>query len=339
MLRRFIPALSVLALALALGAAPQAEAGGGARFCQATLWAGQHHDAGTLTVHQVGNVVYFTYATHGGWTLSEIHLHVAANLAGVPANKGGPIPGRFRYKSAAGGTTHTVAIPCDQLPRGDWVVLAHAVVHGGGGSPEPCDTVLVLPEGCVDTCSELTLEGPAFARTQIQGAGVYDGTYPSWCVDMDRPMDCNVEAFMVSSLDPSAQALVDRGENLDLVNYLLNGDYSFLGAGRDEIQAVLWLLLDDLGTNSGLWAGIAPDEDVVAAVLAEVEANGDGFVPGPGQKVAVLLYPKVEAQTMLITLDQPECPPPSGGGEETAWAGDRDFPGRNWAYYFVCPAP
>jgi len=61
------------------------------------LCAGQHINAGTVTVSNVGNNLTVTYDTSGGdWALVETHLAVGDSLDDIPQNKNGnPIPGHF----------------------------------------------------------------------------------------------------------------------------------------------------------------------------------------------------------------------------------------------------
>lgn len=328
-------ALALFGLVLLFGSTPNATAGDREPVCKptctATLWAGQHHDAGTVTIDRSNGYVTVTYATSGGWRLRYVHLELARSVADVPQNRGGPIPGRFRWKESASGSSHTLRIPLTMVPWDCVVVAAHAEVVRGGG--EDCVEEITLPAGIVEACYTPDFGGPTFAEVVIHGAGNLDGSYGGWCVDLDRGLGDCADVHMVSSLDSAANALVDRPENLDLLNYLLNQDWSALGAGRDEIQAAIWTLIDlrpwDVGGGFDSW----PDVAILERVLEIVLANGEGFVPGPNQVVGVILEPVGELQTIVIPVPIPECKPYD---EETAWAGRCEFPGRNWARYFRC---
>lgn len=323
-----------LAASLVMGT-PGAE-GSVASGCVATLWAGQHTDAGTVTVHKEGENLLVTYQTSGDWRLSEVHLEIRGSLAAIPQKNGNPIPGKFTYKAVVDTSTHTFSIPCADLPQGELYIAAHGVVGEGSGdtTEEPCDAELLLPSGYVQACFEFP-GTDAFANVTLSNAGDLDGTHGAWCVDMERGMgDCNVDVMLVSTLDPAANGLVDRS-NFDLLNYLLNQDYSGWGADRDEIQAVIWALVDDGDWRTG--AGVLPNIALAEQILADVIANGAGYVPGHGDYVAVILWPRAELQTTIIKVRLPDCPPPPpSGGEETAWAGNLEFPGKNWALYFTC---
>jgi hypothetical protein len=65
-----------------------------------TLYAGQHTDAGVVTVANDEDNLYVTYETTDGWLLSETHLAVATSLDDIPRTKNGnPKVGNFPYKT------------------------------------------------------------------------------------------------------------------------------------------------------------------------------------------------------------------------------------------------
>ncbi len=98
------------------------------------IWAGQNILVGSLAISNDEEYLYVTYTLFDGWELTETHVHVAADLAGVPVNRNGiPIPGQFDY-----GDTHdptvavfTLPIPLASyafVPGDEIVVAAHAEV-------------------------------------------------------------------------------------------------------------------------------------------------------------------------------------------------------------------
>lgn len=122
------------------------------------LYAGQTTDVGTVCVSVdntvdtsatcgtgAAGVMNITYATTGGWTLSETHLAAGDELADIPANKkGNPKIGNFAHASGdiSGATTHEVSVPlCDfGLDAADITcdpvkayLAAHAVVTHDNG--------------------------------------------------------------------------------------------------------------------------------------------------------------------------------------------------------------
>ncbi len=95
-----------------------------------TLWAGQHHDAGTLSVSNDGEYLYVTYATTGDWRLKKTHMNVSSSLDGVPTNRPGiPIPGQFEYSESHDNiTSYTYKISLNDLDGDSFVIAAHAEV-------------------------------------------------------------------------------------------------------------------------------------------------------------------------------------------------------------------
>ena len=110
------------------------------------------------------------------------------------------------------------------------------------------------------------------------GAGfdVTDGTYGSWCVQMDIFADVGLVTLLSS--DDTALPADAAGFEWDRINYLLNHK---AGAAWD-IQQAIWVLLGQ--------ENIANVTPAAAAMAADAIANGDGFAPAPGQMIAVLLY-------------------------------------------------
>jgi hypothetical protein len=84
----------------------------------------------------------------GKYCLTEVHLHVFQDIADVPQNKGGPIPGQFKYKYEFDDCEWVVYVPIDEpVEDGTYFIAAHAVVRETG----ECD--------CDDTCWEETAWG------------------------------------------------------------------------------------------------------------------------------------------------------------------------------------
>ncbi|MGE5406758.1 MAG: hypothetical protein ACM3NR_03510 [Methanosarcina sp.] len=97
-----------------------------------TLWAGQHINAGTLTVSNDETNLYVTYTLTSG-TFGTLHLWVGTDITLLPMNsQGTPIPGQFPYvKDANGLSTYTFTIKLTDIPFyskcGDHIyVVAHA---------------------------------------------------------------------------------------------------------------------------------------------------------------------------------------------------------------------
>ena len=96
-----------------------------------TLIAGQHINAGTVSVTNDADFIYVTYETANGYTLKQTHLYVG-NCAGIPVtNSGNPVPGQFPYASAhANITSYTYQVPISAININSCgCIAAHAVVQ------------------------------------------------------------------------------------------------------------------------------------------------------------------------------------------------------------------
>ncbi len=95
-----------------------------------TLWAGQTHNSGSLTVSNDENYLYVTFTTTGDWLLQKTHLNVSSSLSGVPVNRQGiPVPGKFEYSSSHDFvSSYTYAISLDNLDSELVTIAAHSEV-------------------------------------------------------------------------------------------------------------------------------------------------------------------------------------------------------------------
>lgn len=177
-----------------------------------TLVAGQHTDVGTVCVTAVGDDLEITYSTDNGWKLSETHLWVGTDIAGMPqTRKGSPIPGQFPYPSGdiSGSTSYTSLVSLDSIgfscPSDDQAVLvaAHAVVkrgNGNGGRSETAwsDGARITEKGQWATLSSLSLgcdcDGGGGGGDECEMAFAYRGTMATCFLDIDEDGD-NVGDF------------------------------------------------------------------------------------------------------------------------------------------------
>jgi hypothetical protein len=141
--------------------------------------------------------------------------------------------------------------------------------------------------------------------------------------------------------------LIEFPENLDLVNYIINRDLvgSASSCGVNEyftygdVQRAIWELLDDGQSTGGLgaWSQCHVDE-----IVADADANGEGFVPGCDELIVVILVPHtstgeaVQANIVALPLSCDEqC------NSETAWARLLGYSvefTKKWGWYFLCGA-
>ncbi|WP_250433432.1 hypothetical protein [Hanstruepera flava] len=100
------------------------------------LLAGQHHEAGQLTVDVVEEDIVITYATFEGWSINATHMSIGnCNEQAIPTTgSGNPKIGQFEH-----GTTHNegvneVVYHVNRQALNDlYCFAAHAVVTGPNG--------------------------------------------------------------------------------------------------------------------------------------------------------------------------------------------------------------
>ncbi|MFN7228859.1 MAG: calcium-binding protein, partial [Synechococcaceae cyanobacterium] len=161
-----------------------------------------------------------------------------------------------------------------------------------------------------------------------------NGWANGWCLDPDTgiPSNNNLIANVVSSYDLSnpiltqLSTLIDKPENLDMVNWVLNQDYSsstpdnITTFNQDTIQLSIWKLMDRSISSSALsqipTANAAGADRIIAAATAAVGINdiAIGYTPGCGDKIGIILQAtsyantptkKTVFQPVLITVDIP----------------------------------
>jgi hypothetical protein len=112
------------------------------------------------------------------------------------------------------------------------------------------------------------------------GYDVTNGTYLGWCVDVRTEMARSPATHAVklySSSNPPGEL---ASEKWDMLNYILNHKQ---GIAQDIQQAIWYFIhMDDNYT---------PTSTVAWAIVNDTLANGNGFVPGNGQMIAVVCYP------------------------------------------------
>ncbi|MFX0105536.1 MAG: hypothetical protein ACFE75_08600, partial [Candidatus Hodarchaeota archaeon] len=316
------------------------------------LFAGQHIDVGDVIVWNNADSVYVNYSLIDGWCLTETHLHVATSLEGIPQTQpnkkgnggGNPIPGHFDYKGEHDClSTFTYEIPLTWNMDDLIYIAAHAEVQGiiGYETPDLIAFKDALPNQVTMNVTYPYTGGPAyFPETTISGGTNLDGVYEGWCVDTDNVISTNIDytANVYSSYEELPIGLIEGSGNLDLVNWIIN--QGFIGQPSTcgevytygDIQRAIWTLVEDVQLDSGLgpWSQCKVDE-----ILAAAQANGESFEPECGDSIAVILEPldcDQVAQVILIDVGL-ECIPIYQS--ETAWGDGYEFPGKNWATYFI----
>jgi len=80
-----------------------------------TLLRGQYEYVGDVYIWRDGAYLVVRIVMKPGYALTQLHIHVATSLDGIPQAKGNPIPGRFEYKVNFTGITtfYEARIPLD----------------------------------------------------------------------------------------------------------------------------------------------------------------------------------------------------------------------------------
>jgi len=276
--------------------------------------------------------------------LYETHLYVAESLAAIPQKNGNPIPGQFKPFSKVhhpGVTTYTYTIPIPKFET-PLYVAAHAVVKKLGGM---AGLELALPNQATIQVTYPTPEGPSYFPTvTVTDDGALNGVYNGWCIDTDHVIyqGTKYTAKVYSSSEMLPGGYVEQPGNFDLINWIINqnyvgrpspGDYGVYTYG--DVQRAIWTLIDDQVSTSGLgsWS-----QNRVNEILAAAQKGGQGFVPGCGQEVAVVLAPVASAQVIIAQVIFAEVDVPCATSSETAWGDGFAFEGKNWAKYIIYTA-
>jgi hypothetical protein len=114
------------------------------------------------------------------------------------------------------------------------------------------------------------------------GYDVANGTYLGWCVDISAEMARSPATHQVrlySSINPPGTLALQRW---DMANYVLNHK----NGTADDIQQAIWYFVHMDGNYT-------PHSTMAWAIVNDTLANGNGFVPGNGQTLAVISFPVV----------------------------------------------
>jgi len=285
------------------------------------LYAGQNQLVGMVnTTYSGGNLVVDFQMTESGWCLGKTHLYVGEEAPKKSA------PGSFPYSHENLGCAQSdsFVVPTNSCAY----VAAHAEVHEW-----------TVPFG---STADYSVARP-LAKSYLQGMVTVDSattSHPAWCVDLEHLIylgrqyrNCTIS----SSLDFNAP--VDKPEHLDSVNYVIYMADTFEGAGKNELQAAIWTLIDDITPQNRI-GSMTWNQTIVDNIVAEALNYGEGFVTPFDGEMAVVMYcgPSVQVNIFQVSMDGAYV------GEETAWAaGDNAFTSKNgkttsWGSYFqVCP--
>jgi hypothetical protein len=162
--------------------------------------------------------------------------------------------------------------------------------------PATVDITLVDNQGSVPPPASYLTDTPVNAP---DGYDLKNVPYNAWCVDGFN-LGVTVSQHTVkpiSTLDPA----LTWGANWPRVNYLLNHK---VGTNYQDVQRDIWLLLG-LPTDPAF-----PETPNSLAMLADANAHGDGFVPGYGQILGIVMQedgPNGWSQDTMIEFPLPQC--------------------------------
>lgn len=279
-----------------------------------SLRAGQHMDAGTVTVWEDGIKLYVKYQTSGGWCLTETHLHVATSLDDIPQKNGNPPPAQFDYRAEHDCVTQYTYT----IDLGDWVpcetdlyIAAHAEVQKViTEAPYYASTVFNSEQGLTKAGGDVGEErstpeqGLAFESGQDE-SNFFSLGFGGWIVVQ---FDCPI----TNGDGDDVQIIEDTwgtGYPLETANVSASqdgNDWALLGKA-DNTNPDHTISKFDLGALQ--WAKYIKIVDTTNPAVHG--GTADGF--------------DLNAVASLQDCIQ----------EETAWGAGSDFPGKNWATYFT----
>ncbi len=146
---------------------------------------------------------------------------------------------------------------------------------------------------------------------------ITNGTYCGWCVDYDVLIAEGVlyKPLFFSSQEPLPQRL--QSEHWDMINYILNHKQ---GTAVD-VQNALWHFIG--GPVPPGDPVYYPASAIASNLIAEAMAHGEGFTPGPGQIIAVILDLGSSIQTTIVEVLLPiSIPSEDRSSERPASVGD-----------------
>jgi len=323
-MKRWLTMLFVLSLALMLF--PTLAAANGpyvqGEITSKTLWAGQHMDAGTVTVGIDGSDLCVTFDTDSGWLMLETHLYIG------PAAPTRSAPGRFPYSHEdLGGTdSDQYCIALSEIGAGcggTVYIAAHAeLVKIGGtgcGSPQWASNVVSYDQGTLVGGGPIT---DASRSDPDEALGAPDVTFYS------LGFVSNGDGYVVVEFDHP----VFNGPGDDIVIY----EVTFGRPGYPDEE------LDVYAMSGGTpyFAGTVSNHD---------SSDGRSTVAIPSSLMCVDAVKLVDATDPALFGSRPNADgfdlDAVGAcylceGDETGWAeGTEIRPNRNWAMYFSVTIP
>ena len=123
---------------------------------------------------------------------------------------------------------------------------------------------------------------------------ITNGNYLGWCIQQSIYMTQKVNhtVMLYSSYD-SEMPDNYKNDNWDKVNYIINHKTG----GRSSVQEAIWYFIENKAY---------PTDVDAQKMIDDADLNGDGFIPGPGQVIAIVVEGIPSIQRTFLELNLPE---------------------------------
>lgn len=284
---------------------------------------------GTVTYTNDADYLYITFILdpayiNQGYKISEV-AGMGIIYDGVNPDRDDYYSRHFKKEVITPATTYTLRIPrvafdpdytwrdlswvChDVLGVWSWAKICRNPLQYFGNYFDPSPVKMVVENPYPGNSTSY------FKTTISNSTSIPNGSYVGWCVDIGRTISPGTlyNAMLWSSYDPDLPSgSVDKPQNLDLINWIINnispGPSDCGTITWQDIQMAIWNLMDNTQWYSGL-SGYNVDR--VNCIMNKAIANGEGFIPGCDQKIAMILIPGNGAQVTIIQITLIETPNP-----------------------------
>lgn len=248
---------------------------------------------GQLTVSIQNDTVLVDYETDANVFVKEIRYHIATTLNDIPQEAGVPQPALFDFDEDVRKIVLSYITGVSNY-KGTLYVAAFARV---AYQDEPEKDLVKLD---VTRTHKLT-DVSYFKATLTYPETNFCCDFQGYCLQGDQKMDETKqhEVRMLSSFATNTTLLdsvVDKQENLDLVNWIVNQERSRWprkngeDANGADIQMAIWKLVEGTGNPTGTYITDKFDSVTVADIVHDALTKGQGFKPACGQKKITILH-------------------------------------------------
>lgn len=273
--------------------------------------------------------------------LKETHVDVAEFLEGIPQKKGKPAINKFSFSDRHDCiSNYRYSIPMDIYAGDILYVAAHAKVSM---LDYMTDIQTALPASVTASAVSPGLsDKQSYLDIQLFGGGVLNGWYDGWSADGNGIMiSPSSPAKVFSSYGNVPIDAVSIRYNIDLVNWILNhkfiGHQSKAGLGAytwADVQYAIWKLIE---FDNNEWVTHLTPEAIaslmnlyslerVEEIVNAAKAEGEGFVAGCNDQMAIVVNPVNGAQSAIVPARPKDLVKPCGTREADAWPHGLQFP-------------